>query len=165
MDEEKREEEEIPSWLSPFDRVRRVLAKMREERIKRYTEIVESLSDKYPELSRALKNLLSERPKTRITYMEISGYTAIDLRDDYLSLHGSSIAFKCNEKCDVEGDIITVKNEKIIEMYRKSLEEYGCKIKDIHFHEAPSDAAHIHIKCDMDVKKLEEFIDRLFKYM
>jgi hypothetical protein len=142
-----------------------VFEELDKEIMKRSIAVIEKLSNKYPELSRTLKNLISERPKTRITYMEISGYTAIDLRDDYFSLHGSSIAFKCNEKCDVEGDIITVKDEKIIEMYRKSLEEYGCKIKDIHFHEAPFDAAHIHIKCDMDVKKLEEFIDRFFKYM
>jgi hypothetical protein len=142
-----------------------VFKELDKEIMKRSIAVIEKLSNKYPELSRTLKNLISERPKTRITYMEISGYTVIDLRDDYFSLHGSSIAFKCNEKCDVEGDIITVKDEKIIEMYRKSLEEYGCKIKDIHFHEAPFDAAHIHIKCDMDVKKLEEFIDRFFKYM
>jgi hypothetical protein len=142
-----------------------VFEELDKEIMKRSIAVIEKLSNKYPELSRTLKNLISERPKTRITYMEISGYTAIDLRDDYFSLHGSSIAFKCNEKCDVEGDIITVKDEKIIEMYRKSLEEYGCKIKDIHFHESPFDAAHIHIKCDMDVKKLEEFIDRFFKYM
>ena len=142
-----------------------VFEELDKEIMKRSIAVIEKLSNKYPDLSKTLKNLLSERPKTEITYMNISGYITIDLRDDYFSLHGSSIAFKCNEKCDVEGDIVTVKDEKIIEMYRKSLEEYGCKIKDIHFHEAPFDAAHIHIKCDMDVKKLEEFIDRFFKYM
>ena len=142
-----------------------VFEELDKEIMKRSIAVIEKLSNKYPDLSRILKNLLSERPKTEITYMNISGYITIDLRDDYFSLHGSSIAFKCNEKCDVEGDIVTVKDEEIIEMYRKSLEEYGCKIKDIHFHEAPFDAAHIHIKCDMDVKKLEEFIDRFFKYM
>jgi hypothetical protein len=143
-----------------------IFKELDKEIMKRSIEAIERLSNKYPDLTRILKNLLLERPEARVTYMRISGYTTIDLHEDHLSLHGSSIAFKCNERCDLEGDIVTsLVSEEYIEMYRKTLEEYSCKIKDIHFHEAPFNAAHIHIKCDMDVKKLEEFIDKFFKYM
>jgi hypothetical protein len=160
MDEEKREEEEIPSWLSPFDRVKRVLAKMREERIKRYNEIVDSLSDKYPEISRALKDLIPKRATIETT--KDGGIVVSRLAEIYDM--GYIIKFKCRERtCTVRGILETSGDYGSMKLFREKMREYGCKILSHEICVEEYCTASVRVRCSMSVDKLAEFIDKVLK--
>ena len=164
MDDDNREEEELPPWATWVHRALRsidkITAKMREERIKRNKEIVESLSDKYPEISRALKDLIPKRVTIETTK---DGGIVVSRPADIYDM-GYVIKFKCRERtCTVRGILETAGDYGSMKLFRERMREYGCKILSHEICVEEYCTASVRVRCSMSVDKLAEFIDKVLK--
>jgi len=161
MDEEKREEEfTLFPWARVLERAREISARHREERIRRNTEIVESLSEKYPELSRVLKDFIHKRVTMETTK---DGGIFISYPADVYE-EGYSIKFKCRERtCTVRGVIETAGDRGSMELFREKMRYYGCKILSSEICKDEYCIASVRIRCSMSVDKLVEFIDKVLR--
>jgi hypothetical protein len=91
---------------------------------------------------------------------ELEGYYIIDLPRGGLELHGTSVAIKnVDDIYDVEGDIVF--SPELVEELAKELKEISpkCRVVDIHEHEFPIEASHVHFKCgSLSEKELVELL-------
>lgn len=102
-----------------------------------------------------------ESPEAHYWYYPTSGFHIIDLPRER-KLHGSSVAFRCNEKCESTGDIVTYDDPKIVEGIMEFFKNLNCEIIGTHTHGLLYPEAHIHINCknltEENVKKIMELI-------
>jgi hypothetical protein len=96
-----------------------------------------------------------EKPDAEYWYYETSGFHIIDMPSDR-RFHGSSVAFRCNETCLADGDIVV--HPDMVKDVEKLVSEAGCRVIGIHEHGALYPEAHVHIECvgirEGDVKKI-----------
>jgi hypothetical protein len=138
-------------------RAKKSLAEIRKKEIKRYTEIAESLSEKHPELSRAVKDLI---PKGVIIGKTKDNSIIIDSPADVFE-EGYYIKFKCRERtCIVRGFLETAIPT---DTFREEMRSYGCKILGTEIYKEEYGIANVRVRCLMSVDKLVEFIDKVLK--
>ena len=91
---------------------------------------------------------------------EYESYYIIDLPRRGLELHGTSVAIKSKDDIyDSEGDIIVSPElaEELVEELRKISPK--CSVVDIHEHEFPIEASHVHFVCgNLSEKELIELL-------
>jgi hypothetical protein len=96
-----------------------------------------------------------EKPDAEYWYYETSGFHIIDMPSDH-KLHGSSVAFRCDETCLGNGDIVV--HPDTAKDIEKLVAEAGCKVIDTHIHGLLYPEAHVHFECvgirEKDVKKI-----------
>jgi hypothetical protein len=110
------------NWKEPlFFRLRKAAARIHEEHVKRYKETAESLSHKYPDLSRALKDLIQKGVRIETTK---DGGIIIDSPADVYE-EGYTIKFKCRERtCTVRGILETAGDRGSMELFREKMRDY-----------------------------------------
>jgi hypothetical protein len=161
MDDDKWEEElSLTPEAAMFRRIVKRIEKMREERRKRSAEIVESLSDKYPELSRILKDLL---PKRLVVETTKDGGIVLSRPVDIYD-QGYSIKFKCRERtCKVRGVLETAGDPWSMKEFREEMRKYGCKVLSSEICVEEYCTASVRVRCSMSVDKFVEFVDKVLK--
>jgi hypothetical protein len=134
-----------------------------DEERKRTIEIAESFSSELPELSKALKELISKKPGIRMN-IERDGSVELEFSGDPLYEQNYLINFKCKEKrCRVSGIIKPPGDEQLLREFRGELRKYGCKTTYTQICEDEYCLTNIAIKCFMDTDKFIDFINKILK--
>jgi hypothetical protein len=133
-----------------------------DEERKRTIEIAESFSSELPELSKALKELISKKPGVRMN-IERDGSVEIEFHGDLWD-QSYLINFICKEKrCRVRGIIKPLGDEQFLRKLREEVRDYGCKTTYTQICEDDYCMTNVAIRCFMDTEKFVDFINKILK--